>query len=105
VIKMAFERLKKKITKENLWLYILTLLKNGPVYGYELKDKIKEKFGFEPAKITTYVVLYKLEKEGLVKSIKNTEKSSRKYYYITEKGSKTLEEGLKFLKKMINSLE
>ncbi|MCC6013606.1 MAG: PadR family transcriptional regulator [Candidatus Verstraetearchaeota archaeon] len=102
---MAFERLKKKITKENLWLYILTLLKNGPVYGYEVRDKIKEKFGFDVAKITTYVVLYKLEREGLVRSMKENEKSQRKYYYITEKGRKTLEEGLKFLKKIINSLE
>ena len=54
---MALERLKEKLTKENLWLYILTLLKGGPLYAYEIRSKISKSFSFEPAMITIYVVL------------------------------------------------
>ncbi|MEM2743230.1 MAG: helix-turn-helix transcriptional regulator, partial [Candidatus Methanomethylicaceae archaeon] len=89
---MALRRLENKITKENLWIYILNLLKDGPLYGYEVREKIKKKFGFEPATITVYMVLYKMEKEGLVIREKSN-KNQRKYYLITEKGLKVLEEG------------
>lgn len=102
--KMALRRLENKITKENLWMYILNLLKNGPLYGYEVREKIKEKFGFEPVTITVYMVLYKMEKEGLVVR-KKSDKAQRKYYLITEKGIKTLEEGISFLRRTINLLE
>lgn len=101
---MALRRLKNKITKENLWMYILNLLKNGPLYGYEVRKKIKEKFGFEPATITVYMVLYKMEKEGLVMKEKAS-KAQRKYYLITEKGIKTLEEGVNFLRRTVDLLE
>jgi len=60
------ERLKEKITKEVLWMYILRLLKDRPMYAYELKNKIRESFGFEPATVSSYVVLYKLEHDGYV---------------------------------------
>jgi DNA-binding PadR family transcriptional regulator len=62
---LALDRLEKKLTKENLWIYILKLLKDRELYAYELKDKIRARFGFEPAMITVYVVLYKMEREGL----------------------------------------
>jgi len=63
---MAFQRLVRKLTKENLWLYILSLLKEGPLYGYEVERMIEKRFGFRPGKVTCYVVLYMLQKEGLV---------------------------------------
>jgi len=101
------ERLKTKITKEVLWLYILRLLKERPMYAYELKEKIKEAFDFEPATVSSYVVLYKLEKDGYVTAEwqeSHTGKPSRKYYRLTPEGERLLEEGISFLEETIEKL-
>lgn len=87
------QRLQQKLTKENLWLYVLSLLSERKMYGYELRKTIKEKFGFSPAIVTAYVVLYKLQMGGYVKT--EWQKSplgrpDRKYYSITEKGIELL---------------
>lgn len=102
------ERLKVKITKEVLWLYILRLLKEKPRYAYELKQKIKDTFGFEPATVSSYVVLYKLEKEGYVTAEwqeSEAGKPLRKYYKLTPKGEKLLEEGIAFLESILSKLK
>ncbi|ASI98182.1 PadR family transcriptional regulator [Thermococcus celer] len=102
------ERLKNKITKEVLWLYILRLLKERPMYAYELKERIKEAFDFEPATVSSYVVLYKLEKEGYVTAEwqeSETGKPSRKYYRLTPEGEKLFEEGVAFLENMLSKLK
>ena len=101
---MALERLREKLTKENLWLYILTLLKDTPLYAYEIRSKILKSFGFEPAMITIYVVLYKMEREGLVSSTlekKQGSKVVRRYYRPTETGMRALEEGKAALRRTI----
>ncbi|ASJ04064.1 PadR family transcriptional regulator [Thermococcus barossii] len=102
------ERLKNKITKEVLWLYILRLLKERPMYAYELKERIREAFNFEPATVSSYVVLYKLEKEGYVTAEwqeSETGKPSRKYYRLTPEGEKLFEEGIAFLENMLSKLK
>jgi len=102
------ERLKTKITKEVLWLYILRLLKERPMYAYELKEKIKEAFNFEPATVSSYVVLYKLEKDGYVTAEwqeSQTGKPSRKYYRLTPEGERLLEEGISFLEETLKKLK
>ncbi|MEQ9714561.1 MAG: PadR family transcriptional regulator [Candidatus Asgardarchaeum sp.] len=103
----AVERLKEKLTKENLWIYVLRLLQERPMYGYELRKKIKEIFNFSSAAVTSYVVLYKLKKEGLV----TTEwqkgedgRPDRKYYVITEKGQIAMREAKKFLNNILNTV-
>ncbi|MEM3060818.1 MAG: PadR family transcriptional regulator [Candidatus Bathyarchaeia archaeon] len=98
---MAYERLIRKLTKENLWIYVLSLLNEGPKYGYEIRDEIREKFNFEPGKVTSYVVLYKLQKEGYIaleKKKRSGEGPERKYYVITEEGKKLLTRAEEFLK-------
>jgi DNA-binding PadR family transcriptional regulator len=102
------ERLKNKITKEVLWLYILRLLKERPMYAYELKERIREAFNFEPATVSSYVVLYKLEKDGYVTAEwqeSETGKPSRKYYRLTPEGEKLFEEGIAFLENMLSKLK
>ena len=96
------ERLESALTTGNLWLYILTLMKSGEVYAYELNTKIMKKFGFLPEKIMMYIVLYKLEDAGLVKSHYN---KRRKYYKITVKGRNELKKGKRILNKILKHIK
>jgi DNA-binding PadR family transcriptional regulator len=108
---MAYERLVEKLTKENLWLYILTMLKNGPMYGYEIASRLKSDFKIPIATITAYVVLYKMEREGLVERMEPSQVEGgrvniRKVYYReTDKGRETLEKGIEYLKSRLQLLE
>lgn len=105
---MALRRLEEKLTKENLWLYILDLLKSEELYAYEISSRIKTAFGFEPATITVYVVLYKMEREGLVTSESKRGENRgavRRYYKPTEEGRKALGEGTGLLRKTLAALE
>jgi DNA-binding PadR family transcriptional regulator len=98
---MPLDRLKSKTTKEILWIYLLRLLRDREMYAYEIKDNLRRRFGFEPALITPYVVLYRLEKGGYVESER---KENKKYYKITEKGEGLLEEGIRYLEELVERL-
>jgi PadR family transcriptional regulator PadR len=93
------DRLKDKVQKENLWFFLLLLLSTESRYGYELRGLVKEKFGFWSGTVTAYRVLYSLEAAGMVKS---RALERRRYYEITEKGGRELEEGKGFLKGLIS---
>ncbi len=81
-------RLRRLLTSENLWLYVLSLLKRRKsLYAYELDEAIEKRFGFRPNKIMIYIVLYRLEAEGLIRS---EFQERRKYYALTEKGDDAL---------------
>lgn len=95
---LPFERLKKINTKDNLWIYILLLLKEKDLYGWEIPKLVKERFNFVPGKITPYRVLYRLEKDGFVKS---ELKERRRIYKITERGKEELEKAKNFLKDLL----
>ena len=99
---LPVERLLKSNTIENLWIYILSLLKRRKIYAWEIPAIIEEKFGFKSGKITPYRVLYRLEKEGFVKS---ELKERRRVYQITEKGKKELEKARSFYKTILKWLE
>jgi len=61
-------------------------------------------FGFSIATITVYVVLYKMLNEELIsinKEMTDEVRSDRRYYKITEKGEKTLEEGRELIKNLL----
>ncbi|MEM1547491.1 MAG: PadR family transcriptional regulator [Thermoproteota archaeon] len=108
---MAYERLVEKLTKENLWLYILTMLREKPMYGYEIAGKLRSDFKIPIATITAYVVLYKMEREGLVeRSVEPEARGGRinvrkVYYKQTEKGRNTLEKGIEYIKSILQTLE
>lgn len=99
---LPFERLKRSNTIENLWIYILSLLKRREIYGWEIPKMIEEQFNFKPGKITPYRVLYRLEKTGYVKS---KIKERRRVYEITEKGKNELEKAKSFYEKVIKWLK
>lgn len=96
------ERLKRMLTVENLWIYILYLLSKNKIYAYELPRKIEEKFGWKPELITTYFVLYRLESQKYIES-KYDER--RKYYKITKKGREELRKGKRILLETLEKIK
>ncbi|ADN51211.1 PadR family transcriptional regulator [Vulcanisaeta distributa] len=64
----ALNRLMIKLTKENLWIYIVKLLMERPMYGYEIAKEIRERFNIDITNVGVYVVLYKMERDGLLET-------------------------------------
>lgn len=95
------ERLKEKVLKENIWILLFKILENNDEYAYNLRKKIREKFGFWAGKVTSYKVLYLLEKDGYVESYK---RERRKYYRLTEKGLEQIRKAKEFLTNLCSSL-
>ena len=93
------KRLEKKLTIEVLWLYVIAVLLERPTYGYDVRRRITEEFGFKPATVTTYTVIYRLEREGLI------EKLPDDTYRVTEYGVKLYEEGVRLLGRIHEMLE
>ncbi len=81
------KRLKNLLTLGNLWLYILSLVKSRKMHAYAMDDEIEREFFFRPSKVMVYIVLHRLESEGLLTSVYD---KRRKYYDITLKGKETL---------------
>ena len=98
---LPFERLQNLNTKENLWIYILSLLKKGSVYAWEIQPMIEKNFGFKPGRITPYRALYRLEEDGFVKSVME---ERRRVYKITPKGEEEIKKAKNFYKKMLGQL-
>ena len=77
-------------------LRILSLLNKQEMYGYEIVEnlRIRSENIFELKEGTLYPLLHRLEKQGLLKSYKKTtdQNRERKYYQITKKGIKVLDE-------------
>lgn len=73
---------------------ILTILKRGESYGYQIIQDVKELSGgtLEWSDGMLYPVLHKMEKDGLVQSRWDIsdEGRRRKYYSITEAGREEL---------------
>lgn len=83
----------KKTREELLWPYLLRLLLEGPAYGYELRKKVEERFGWEPPLTTSYTVLYRLERKDYIEGEwKKGDGRPKKYYRITDKGEDLLDE-------------
>lgn len=104
---MALERLVRKTTKENLWLYILSILKGGAMYGYQLRDEIQRRFGFQVGEVTSYVVMYGLKRQGLVRVLRAEKRKqglARKYYSITPDGKALLSKGISYLRELSERL-
>ena len=81
-------------------MYILRLLQDTEHYGYELRAEIKKRFDFTMATVTSYVILYQMEREKLVALKKKTRpmgRPGRKYYEITNKGHQVMLEAKRIL--------
>jgi DNA-binding PadR family transcriptional regulator len=90
-------RMREKVLKENLWYFVLQLLRTKSRYGFEIRGLVRKRFGFWPGNVTAYKVLYDLAKDGYVRAEKRFYK---KRYTITAKGIRELVAAKKFLKKI-----
>ena len=95
------DRLKRKVQKENLWLFILVLLSQKERYGFELRDLINNRFGFWSGNVTAYRVLYGLEKAKLVRA---EMKERRRYYRITDQGRAEMEAARAYLEWLLKDV-
>jgi DNA-binding PadR family transcriptional regulator len=78
------------------------------MYAYELSKTVQTRFDFTPATVTVYVVLYKMQREGLIqrgeeRPVKG--RPTRKYYQITDAGREAYRRGLAFLATTLRRLE
>lgn len=99
----AYERLVKKLTIEILWIYVAkVIMSSGPLKAYEVKKKIAEKFNMKPQTMTTYTVIYRMTKEGLLTP---TRINGDTVYSLTDKGKEEFIEAVKFLESILNTLK
>lgn len=92
---MANRAVSPKISRGSAELSILSLLEQGPLYGFEIAKSIEERTGgalrFTLASL--YPMLYELEKRGWIKGQwrNNTEGRDRRYYALTAAGKRELD--------------
>ena len=86
----------KELLKGTTLLLILQLLKEGDKYGYEMTRELEKRSDglFTLKEGTLYPILHGLESDGMIEAYwEDTELArKRKYYRITKKGLKLLEE-------------
>lgn len=73
---------------------ILKIIEHNQTYGYEIADKL-QKYGFsEISEGTIYPLLLRLEKNGMISSIKKESAygPKRKYYSLTDAGCREIKE-------------
>ena len=103
----------QKLYKGSLQTIILKLLEvNNKMYGYEITQKVKEltKGKLKITEGALYPALHKLEAEGLLDvEVAKVDNRLRKYYRLTENGTKEtvnrlaeLEEFIKTMKTIVN---
>jgi len=85
-------------------LWLLLLLSEKPMYGYEIIRELEKKFSgyWKPKTGTIYPALEKLEKDGLVTSRIEfrDEGIDRKHYALTEEGETSLSRAMPYWAKM-----
>jgi len=98
----AMKRLRASLTTGNLWLHILSMLKQKKrLYAYALGSEMQRNSGFSQGFLMNYLILYKLEAEGLIAS---KFEGRRKYYSLTGKGKKELASAKKYLSSLSSRL-
>ncbi len=90
--------IKKELTKGSSAMLVLSVLEKEDLYGYMIIKRIAQKsddvFSFKEG--TLYPILHNFESNGYVKSYTvEVESRKRKYYKITKKGIKALNEAKK----------
>ena len=106
VFLMAMRRLKRKTTVEAMWPYILKLLSEKPMYAYELRQQLEKRFGWKPPLVTSYTVLYRMQRGGYVTTEWHEQrgKPARKYYKISVNGKELAKSAEEYFDDMYTKL-
>jgi len=88
-------KIEKSLLSGSTPLLVLSLLKDGDKYGYQMADELAKRSDdtFELKEGTLYPLLHTLEKNKLVSSYTKESEGGRerKYYRLTEEGRRQLE--------------
>lgn len=101
-------KISKELLKGSTSLLVLSAINSSDMYGYEIVKKIKMASDdvFNLNEGTLYPILHAMEKEHQVESYwKEVDGRKRKYYHITKKGKKLLQEKTDEWKVYSNSVE
>ena len=99
----ALTRLKRKLTIENLWIYIIKILiEYKEIKAYDARKILRTKFGIKAPSITVYGVIYRMTREGLLEKIT---KDNETLYRLTDKGLEAYREGIKLLENTLQKLK
>lgn len=100
----AFKRLRRKLEGEVLWIYISNILldENGLTVA-ELKRRLKEKFSIQISTVYLYTVVYRMEREGLIK--RELSEDGKSIYYLEVRGREAYFRGVDYLHQMLRLLE
>lgn len=86
-------RINKELLKGSSDVFVLAVLRDEPLYGYEIAKRIKKhsKDVFDMGEGTLYPILHKLEQAGLLTAFwEESTGRKRKYYSLTNAGKKML---------------
>lgn len=103
VLKIS-DKIIRKISLAFIRIHILYHAKNKAFYGAWMKEEL-ESHGYEISFGTLYPILHNLEKDKIIKSKKEiVEGKVRKYYSLTEKGQRVLNEIKEKSKELFNEI-
>ena len=89
-------KIDKSLLSGSTSLLVLSLLKSGDKYGYEMISLLEAVSNevFQMKEGTLYPILHNLEKKGFVQAYnqENDKGRSRRYYHLTDKGAAQLVE-------------
>jgi len=89
-----FDNWSTQLRKGMLELCILNAIRGTSLYGYDIVRKLRKIRGLVISEGTIYPILSRLKREGFVQTTikESTEGPPRKYYELTDKGKKILNE-------------
>lgn len=89
-----FENWSTQLRKGMLELCVLNAINGASLYGYDIVRKLCDIKGLVISEGTIYPILSRLKREGFVKTklVESKEGPARKYYELTKKGEKVLEQ-------------
>jgi PadR family transcriptional regulator PadR len=100
--------LRSEVLKGHVDLLILATLRQGPLHGYAVVEKLRDESegAFDLAEGTVYPALYRLERAGLLASRwTSAEGRRRRIYRLTRRGRTALDRERKEWKSFANAVE
>ncbi len=101
-----FDNWTVQVRKGVLELFILTSLRNGERYGYELVKSLVALPGVDVAEGSMYPLLSRLKKKGFVKTrlVESESGPARKYYSLSKNGEKEADAMRSYFDGLVNGL-